>query len=79
MGYYVLKFILNTLKLKEDKTKFSKVFKGCELAATYSNIRSIKSKTNWYWEPKNNQHIVILSTHTIVYPVMDVSVVLDME
>ena len=48
MGYYVLKFILNTLKLKEDKTKFSKVFKGCELAATYSNIRSIKSKTNWY-------------------------------
>ena len=37
----------------------------------------MKAKTNWYWKPKNHQHVVIVSTPTIVHPCLDVSLVKD--
>ena len=40
-------------------------------------MNSIKAINNWYWEPKKSQHIVIVSTHTIFNPCLDISVVID--
>ena len=39
----------------------------------------MQAKDNLYWEHKNNQQVVIVSTCTIVHPNLDVSVVTYMK
>ena len=36
-------------------------------------------KTNWYWEHKNQQQVIIVITQTIVHPCLDVAEVKDVH
>ena len=76
-GYYVVNFLSNYVILKEYSTIYRQVFKSCELAVTSVYIRSIKTITNWYYKPENNQQILNVSTCTVVRPCLDVAVVSD--
>ena len=51
------------MSLQEDNTIDGKIFKEGELTATAAYIRSMQHKTNWYYEPENNQKFVIVSTY----------------
>ena len=32
-------------------------------------------KKNWYWQQNIDKHIIIISTHTILHPCIDVSII----
>ena len=46
-----------------------------ELPSKHTHLRSMKYNNNWYGEPENNTHIVVLSTRTIINLCLYVSVV----
>ena len=61
MGYYVIKFLSNTLKLKDDSITDEQIFKYFELEAKYAYKRGMEYKDNFSLDPEKNQHIIIVS------------------
>ena len=47
MGYYVVKFLLDTTKLQEDNTTCGQVLNLRELAVKYSYLIIMQSNTNF--------------------------------
>ena len=75
MVYYVVNFISDTVKLQGGNNTYGKLFISVRIPFKTTHLRSMKYNNNWYGEPENNTHIVILSTRTIINLCLYVSVV----
>ena len=59
------------------KTIYGQLFKEAELTVKAGHLRSIKTKTNWYWKPEEIPQNLLVSTQTLVHPCIYISVVID--
>ena len=48
IGYYIVRFLTNTVTLKEYKTTYGKLFIVGKISIKSAYIRSIKPKMDWY-------------------------------
>ena len=75
MGYYVIKYLSKPYTLKDYQTACGKVSKACQCLVIEEYISITKAKTNWYWQQHKTNQRVIISTHIIVHPCIDVLVI----
>ena len=74
-GYYFIKFISEAYTLQNNTTIDGKVINAGELVVKAQYILSMKDNSDWYWEKHPLQHTIILPTHTILHPRLDVVVI----
>ena len=65
MGYYVINFVSEAYTLQEDTTCDGHIISAGELVVKSQYLRCKQEETNWYWEQKNQQQIIIFPTGTI--------------
>ena len=75
MGYYVIKFVSESYTLQYDTTCNGVIVSAGELVVKAQYIRFMQKKTNWHWEQKGQQKVIIVTTRTIVIPCIDFVVV----
>ena len=79
MGYYVIKFISEECTLQEDTTCGGKIISAGKLVFKEKYLICTQENTNWYWEQKSRQQVIIAPTWTILYPCLDVVSVKDVH
>ena len=57
--YYAISFVSETYTLQEDTTCDKKIFSSQELILKAQYLIFIQENTNWYWEHKKNQQVII--------------------
>ena len=77
MGYYVINFVSEAYTLQEYTTHGGKIFSSGEIVVKAQYLRCMQENTNWYWEQKNQQQVIIFPTRTIVHQFLDVMAVKD--
>ena len=73
--YYVVRFLLESYTLQDDKTVDNKVIDSGELIVKMEYISIMRSNTNWHWKKLGTKESVVISTRTIVHPYLDVSTI----
>ena len=79
MVYYVIKFVSDSNTLQEDNTCDVKIFSAGGLFFKAPNSSCMQENTNWYWDQKKQQQVIIVPTQTIVHPFLDVVEVKDAD
>ena len=72
MGYYVIKFVSEAYNLKNDTTCNGKISSSGELVVKAQYLSYMQEKKKCYWEHKQQQKVIIVSTQTILYQYIDV-------
>ena len=75
MGYYVITFVSEAYTLQEHTACYVQISTAGELFFKTQYLNCMQENTKWYWEQKQQQNIIIVSTHTIAHPCLDVMVV----
>ena len=75
MVYYVVKFLSEQYMLQYYKTVNKQVIKVGELILKAEYIIIMKSRKTWYWQQLETKDSVVVATHTIVHPCLDVSTI----
>ena len=71
MGYYLIRFVSGAHTLQEDTTCNRQMILYGYLVVKERYIRFMQEKTNWYWDQKEQQQVIIYSTQNIVHPYLD--------
>ena len=72
MRYYVIRFVSEAHTLQDDTTCAGQTISSGELVVKTQYISCIQEKTNWYWDQKKQQQVIIFPTWTIVHPCIGV-------
>ena len=64
MVYYVIK--------QDDTTCHRQIIPAGEIVVKAKYLIFIQENTNWYWEHKKKQQVIVVPTQTIVYACLDV-------
>ena len=75
MGYYMMKYISEPYTLQEDRTTYGQVSKAVQLVHKSEYLSINKAKTNWCRQRYGTNKSIIISTCTISYPCLEVSVI----
>ena len=75
MVYYVVKFLSEQYMLQYYKTVNKQVIKVGELILKAEYVIIMKSSKTWYWQQLETKDSVVVATHTIVHPCLDVSTI----
>ena len=73
--FYVVQFISDSYTLQNNTTIYEQVISDGELAVKSQYICSMQGNTNWYWKQKTQQHTIIVPTHAILHPRLDVIII----
>ena len=71
-GFYVIQFISEALTLQNNSTIYGQVISASELVVKAQYRCSMQENTNWYWKKQPLQQTIIVTTHTILNPRLDV-------
>ena len=77
-GYYVIKFILEAYRLKNNTTIDGQCF-AVELVFKAQYLCSMQGNTDLYWEKNPLQQTIIFSTRTIINPHINVVGITDVH
>ena len=77
MVSYVIKFVSDSYRLQEDTTCEGEMISSGELFVKAQYCICMQENTNWYWEYKNQQQVIISPTQTVVNPCLYVVAVKD--
>ena len=77
MAYYVVKFLSEPYMLQDNKIVDKQVIMAGELIVKSEYLSIMKANTNWYWQQIRTEESVIIVTHTIVHPCLDMSNIKD--
>ena len=73
--HYVLNYIFDAITLQEDTTTDNEVSPAGELAVRSLHLSHMKKKEKLVLQAEKNEQDVIILTHTIVHPCLDVSLI----
>ena len=71
-GFYVIQFLSEAYTLQNNTRIDGKVISDGELFVKSQYLWSMQESTNWYWKQQPLQHTIIVPTHTILHPRLDV-------
>ena len=60
MGYYVIKFVSEVYNLRDNTKCNVQIISAGELVVKAQNLICTKEKTNWYWDQKKQQKVIIV-------------------
>ena len=73
--YYVIKFMPEPYPLQEETTCDGKIITACELVVKYQYMNCMQDNINWYLVQSPQHNYIIVPTHTIVHPCLDLTTV----
>ena len=74
-GSYVIQFVSNAYTLQSNTTIYGQVISAGELFVKAQYLCSMQEKTNWYRKQQSLQQTIILPTHTILHPRLEVTII----
>ena len=74
-GFYVVQFISEAYRLQNNTTIDGQVISAGELVLKSQYLCSMQENTNWYWKQQPLQQNIIVPTHTILHPHLDVIII----
>ena len=77
MGYYVINFVSDAYTLQYYTTCKTQIISSGELVVKAQYLSCMQENTNWFWEQKNQQQVIIVSTRNILHSCIDVVAVKD--
>ena len=64
----------------QNNTKFDGTnISTCELVVKAKYLCSMQENTNWYWKQQTLQQNIIVPTHTIIHPCIDVFIMKNVQ
>ena len=72
MVYCVINFVSEAFPLQDGTTCDVQISSSGELVFKAQYLICMQEKTDWYWEQKNQQQVIIISTRTILHTCIDV-------
>ena len=62
MGYYVIKFVSEAYNLQDKTTCNGQIISFDEIVVKAKYLIYMQQKTNYYWDQKNHQQVIIFPT-----------------
>ena len=78
MVFYFIMFTSEAYTLLDNTTIDGKIITAGELFIKAQYICSRQVDTNWYWNQCPQHHFIIVPTHTILHPRLEVNTVTDL-
>ena len=74
-GFYVIQFISEVYRLKNNTQIDGQVISAGELVFMAQYLCSTKENSNWYWKQQSLQQNIIFPTRKIIHPRLDVVII----
>ena len=74
-GYYVIQLLSDAYTLESNTKIDIQVISAGELVVKAKYLCSIQENTNWYWKQQPLQQTIIIPTHTILHPRIEVIII----
>ena len=78
-GLYVIQFISEAYTLQNNTTIYGQVISAGESVVKAQYFYSVKEKTNFYCKQQPLQQTIIVPTHTIFHPRLDIIIIRDFQ
>ena len=77
--FYVIIFISEAYTLQDNTTIDGQIITACELVAKTQYLYSMQVDTNWCWDQHPQNHIIAVTTRTILYPRLEIISITDIH
>ena len=71
-GFYVIQVLSEACKLQNKTTIDGQVISAGKLFVKAQYLCSVQENTNWYWKQQPLQQTIMVTTHNILHPCLDV-------
>ena len=78
LGYYVVNYVSGAYTSQEENTFDGKIIKADEIVVKAKYLICTKER-KWYREKSNQKQIMVVPTHTILHPYLDIIAVKDVQ
>ena len=73
--FYVIMFTSEKCTLQDNTIIHKQIITAGGLVVKAQYIFSMQVDTNWYWNQHHQHHVIIVPTHTIIHPQLEVNAV----